>query len=66
MHADTHADIHLALHADRSAELRRAASEFRTERPRLRARIGWTLVKVGLRLARNGPTATCARPFRTA
>ncbi len=66
MHTDMHADIHLALHADRAAELRREAREFRLPRTRLRTRIGWTMVEVGLRLARSGPTTTCAQTFRTA
>ncbi|MFD3971974.1 hypothetical protein [Streptomyces cyaneofuscatus] len=66
MHADPHADIHLALHATRVAELRHEASEFRLPRTRLRTRIGWTMVEIGLRLARSGPTTNRARPFRTA
>lgn len=66
MHADMHADIHLALHAGRAAELRREAGEFRLPRTRLRTRVGWTMVEVGLRPARSGPTTTCAQTFRTA
>ncbi|WP_262505194.1 hypothetical protein [Streptomyces sp. TRM68367] len=47
---------HLALHHIRAAELRAAAAAYRRtaeiRRPReLRARLGWTLVEVGLRLA---------------
>lgn len=60
-----HADIHLTLHADRAAELRREAGDFRLPRTRLRTRIGWTMVEVGLRLA-QGSTATGAHTFRTA
>ncbi|MFJ9635786.1 hypothetical protein [Streptomyces sp. NPDC101178] len=66
MHADTHADIHLTLHADRAAELQHEAREFRLPRVRLRTRIGWTMVEVGLRMARSGPPTPRARPFRTA
>ncbi|MET9927745.1 MULTISPECIES: hypothetical protein [unclassified Streptomyces] len=61
-----HADIHLALHATRTAELRYEAREFSLPRPSLRTRIGWTMVEIGLRLARSGPTTAGARPFRTA
>ncbi|MGW8765572.1 hypothetical protein ACWGN5_24030 [Streptomyces sp. NPDC055815] len=53
-----HADIHLQLHALTAAELRREAAALRpsaTPRapvlPALRARLGWTLVEWGLRLA---------------
>ncbi|AYA18442.1 hypothetical protein DCW30_06605 [Streptomyces alfalfae] len=44
-----HPDIHLLLHHARSAELRGAAP-LRTRRPRLRTRLGWAMVEVGLRL----------------
>ncbi|QWB25271.1 MULTISPECIES: hypothetical protein [Streptomyces] len=48
-------DIHLALHHTRAAELRAEAGAPRPLRTRqahrLRARLGWTLVEVGLRLA---------------
>ncbi|GGP86217.1 hypothetical protein [Streptomyces griseomycini] len=54
-----HPEIHLALHHSRAVGLRaeadahRLAAAARTpRRPRLlRARLGWTLVEVGLRLA---------------
>ncbi|WP_430479402.1 hypothetical protein ACQZM9_22715 [Streptomyces sp. P11-1] len=61
-----HADIHLTLHTDRAAELRREAREFRPPRTGLRTRIGWTMIEVGLRLARSGPATACAQTFRTA
>ncbi|GAB7062760.1 hypothetical protein [Streptomyces mexicanus] len=61
-----HPEIHLALHRTRAAELRAAADAHRLAAdapaagPRragdLRARLGWTLVEVGLRLA-TGPAA---------
>ncbi|MFE3603063.1 hypothetical protein [Streptomyces sp. NPDC059142] len=63
-----HTDVHLTLHALRSAELRREAAGFRmatasreTTRPRrartdLRTRLGWSLVELGLRLV-NRPAA---------
>jgi hypothetical protein len=51
-----HPDTHLALHHTRAAELRAEADAYRlataARRPNeLRARLGWTLVEVGLRLA---------------
>jgi len=51
-----HPDTHLQLHHLRAAELRAQADTHRlaTEAKRpseLRARLGWTLVEVGLRLA---------------
>ncbi|MEV5934669.1 hypothetical protein AB0L56_18490 [Streptomyces sp. NPDC052079] len=51
-----HPEIHLALHHARAAELRADADAYRLAasamRPRLlRARVGWTLVDLGLRLA---------------
>ncbi|WP_369144490.1 hypothetical protein [Streptomyces sp. R44] len=53
-----HADIHLQLHALTAAELRREAAAVRpSATPRvpalrtLRARLGWTLVEWGLRMA---------------
>ncbi|RMB83719.1 hypothetical protein [Streptomyces shenzhenensis] len=51
-----HPETHLALHRARAADLRAAADAHRlaatARRPRhLRARLGWTLVEVGLRLA---------------
>jgi hypothetical protein len=59
-----HPDIHLALHHARATELRAEAGAqgpVRT-RPihRLRARLGWTLVEVGLRLATRPGTAATA------
>ncbi|MBD3005716.1 hypothetical protein [Streptomyces sp. 5-10] len=50
-------DIHLWLHHIRAERLRDEAREASRPRPRpararaLRARVGWTLVEVGLRLA---------------
>ncbi|MGW0866812.1 hypothetical protein [Streptomyces sp. NPDC002611] len=50
-----HPDIHLALHHTRAAELRAEAGAPGPVRARqahhLRARLGWILVEVGLRLA---------------
>ncbi|MGA6172851.1 hypothetical protein ACPEIF_21715 [Streptomyces sp. NPDC012600] len=60
------ADIHMLLHADRSAELRRKARSFTPPRTALRTRVGWTMVELGLRLARSGPAAAGAHTFRTA
>lgn len=50
-----HPDTHLQLHRIRSAELRLQADHFRldhqrTPRKDLRARLGWTMVELGLRL----------------
>ncbi|GHH89711.1 hypothetical protein [Streptomyces capitiformicae] len=57
-----HPETHLALHHTRAAELRGEADAYRlatTARHRrglrLRARLGWTLVEVGLRLAASRP-----------
>ncbi|MFI6375838.1 hypothetical protein [Streptomyces sp. NPDC050546] len=54
-----HPDIHLALHHARAAELRAEAGAPRPVRARqghrLRTRLGWTLVEVGLRLATRTP-----------
>ncbi|MBO1337517.1 hypothetical protein [Streptomyces sp. VRA16 Mangrove soil] len=56
---------HLALHHTRAAELRaeadadRRAAEIRPRKD-VRARIGWTLVEVGLRLASAPRTAAVA------
>jgi hypothetical protein len=60
-----HPEIHLALHHARGAELRAAAVSHRLaaqgRRPRnLRARLGWTLVEVGLRLATAAPRPAAA------
>ncbi|MGY3201571.1 hypothetical protein [Streptomyces sp. TE5632] len=51
-----HSETHLALHRTRDTELRAQAEAYRRAasvgRPRaLRARLGWTLVELGLRLA---------------
>ncbi|WP_046733432.1 hypothetical protein [Streptomyces humi] len=57
-----HPETHLALHHTRTAELHaeaethRLAREAKPERE-LRARIGWTLVEIGLRLATPVPTS---------
>ncbi|MEU6481465.1 hypothetical protein ABZ858_32255 [Streptomyces sp. NPDC047017] len=56
-----HPETHLALHRARARELRSAADTHRlaADTPRapreLRARLGWTLVEVGLRLATTAP-----------
>ncbi|KPI17323.1 hypothetical protein OK074_8162 [Actinobacteria bacterium OK074] len=55
-----HPETHLALHHARAAELRAQADAYRltagTRRSyRLRTRLGWTLVEVGLRLAATAP-----------
>jgi hypothetical protein len=57
-----HPELHLALHRTRAAELRAEADAYRlaaeVRRPQgLRTRLGWTLVKVGLRLAAVPRTA---------
>ncbi|MFE0700454.1 hypothetical protein [Streptomyces sp. NPDC058872] len=52
-----HADIHLQLHALAAAELRLKAGAPRPQSPSpsltsaLRARLGWGLVELGLRMA---------------
>ncbi|MEE1752274.1 hypothetical protein [Streptomyces sp. SP18CS02] len=46
-----HPDVHLMLHALRAADLRDAAPPRPARRRLLRARLGWTLVEMGLRLA---------------
>nr|WP_078594931.1 hypothetical protein [Streptomyces sp. NRRL S-920] len=57
-----HPDIHLRLHHDRAADLRRAAPP-RRRRPRLRTQLGWTLVELGLRLvSSSGPRRPCSAP----
>ncbi|MFJ4278789.1 hypothetical protein [Streptomyces massasporeus] len=51
-----HPDIHLALHHARAAELRAETEPRPAPRHGLRARLGWTLIEVGLKLAaRPGP-----------
>ncbi|MCX4909005.1 hypothetical protein [Streptomyces sp. NBC_00878] len=61
-----HPETHLALHHIRAAELRAEADAYRlaaaARRPRdLRARLGWTLVEVGLRLTAPPKTAAAVR-----
>ncbi|MEU9134446.1 hypothetical protein AB0D33_00495 [Streptomyces sp. NPDC048404] len=51
-----HPETHLQLQHVRAADLRAEADAYRLtagtrNTPRLRARVGWTLVEVGLRLA---------------
>ncbi|GGW77546.1 hypothetical protein [Streptomyces lomondensis] len=46
-----HPDIHLALHHARAAELRAETGPCPARRQDLRARLGWTLIEVGLKLA---------------
>ncbi|MFF9483720.1 hypothetical protein [Streptomyces sp. NPDC014676] len=51
-----HPETHLVLHRAHAAELRAETDAYRlaapAERPRrLRTRLGWTLVDIGLRLA---------------
>jgi hypothetical protein len=51
-----HPDIHLALYHARAAELRAETEPRPAPRHDLRARLGWTLIEVGLKLAtRPGP-----------
>ncbi|MEU6169271.1 hypothetical protein [Streptomyces tanashiensis] len=49
-----HADIHLQLHALTASELRHEAAAVRppaaAPAPALRARLGWRLVELGLRM----------------
>lgn len=60
-----HSDIHILLHTYRAAELQREAAEFTpAPRPRLRQRMGWTMIELGLRLAQSRPHP--ARAARTA
>jgi hypothetical protein len=61
-----HPEIRLALYHVRAAELRAEADAYRlaaaARRPRdFRARLGWTLVEVGLRLAAT-PKAAAVNP----
>ncbi|MER0446038.1 hypothetical protein ABR738_15965 [Streptomyces sp. Edi4] len=46
-----HSDTHLLLHHLRAAELTTRAAATVPGEHRLRARVGWLLVEVGLRLA---------------
>jgi hypothetical protein len=63
-------DIHLRLHRIRAERLRREALRTRPPRSsrslprrrRLRSRLGWTLVEVGLRLATPRPAASGPGP----
>ncbi|MFC8965602.1 hypothetical protein [Streptomyces sp. NPDC057094] len=59
-----HPDTQLQLHHLRAAELQAEADTYRLTaeaRPhRLRTRVGWTLVEVGLRLASAPRTAAAA------
>ncbi|MFB7243332.1 hypothetical protein CW362_34545 [Streptomyces populi] len=60
-----HPETHLQLQHVHAADLRAEADAYRltTEAgstPRLRARVGWTLVEVGLRLASAPRTAVAA------
>lgn len=51
-------DVHLQLHALRATELRADAAAYRRPtRPWLRARLGWLLVELGLRLVNRPPRA---------
>ncbi|WP_381798099.1 hypothetical protein [Streptomyces niveus] len=56
-------DVHLHLHSLRAAELRAeaAAHRHRAVRPGARARLGWLLVELGLRLV-NRPSRPRIRP----
>ncbi|MFI7327668.1 hypothetical protein ACIBQ3_23905 [Streptomyces rubiginosohelvolus] len=56
-----HADVHHLLHAAEAVELHSKAGEFRLPRASLRARIGWTLVEVGLRLTAQGRDTAATR-----
>ncbi|MDX3233652.1 hypothetical protein [Streptomyces sp. ME19-01-6] len=61
-------DIHLRLHRIRAERLRREALRARSPRRprparrRLRTRLGWTLVEVGLRLTTPRPAASGPGP----
>ncbi|WP_405390504.1 hypothetical protein OG596_23245 [Streptomyces sp. NBC_01102] len=55
-----HSDVHLLLHTCRAAELHRDAAGFTPVRPGLRHRMGWTMIELGLRLARSAPPPACA------
>jgi hypothetical protein len=58
-----HPEIHLTLHHMRAAELHVEARHRATPaQPRqdIRARLGWTLVEVGLRLATPRPALTAS------
>ncbi|MEV0688653.1 hypothetical protein [Streptomyces sp. NPDC050388] len=60
-----HSETHLALHHIRDTELRAQAEAYRLAAPvghsrALRARLGWTLVEFGLRLADAPRTAVAA------
>ncbi|MFI6694952.1 hypothetical protein ACIBLA_24955 [Streptomyces sp. NPDC050433] len=53
-------DVHLQLHAIRATELRTEAAAYRPLAPRLRPRLGWLLVELGLRLIeRTTPPRVC-------
>ncbi|MFD5898386.1 MULTISPECIES: hypothetical protein [unclassified Streptomyces] len=58
-------DVHLHLHSLRAAELRAEAAAYRhravRREARARARLGWLLVELGLRLV-NGPSRPRVRP----
>ncbi|WP_223774880.1 hypothetical protein [Streptomyces sp. 135] len=57
-----HPDVHLMLHHARAEELRREAPA-RDSRARLGARLGWTLVELGLRLvSSSGPSRPSPGP----
>ncbi|MEU4084322.1 hypothetical protein ACWD4F_03385 [Streptomyces aureus] len=60
-----HPETHLQLQHVRAADLRAEADAYRltteaADTRRLRARLGWTLVEVGLRLASAPRTAVAA------
>lgn len=61
-----HPDIHLQLHTFRSAELHHEAAAIRPVRKDLKARLGWTLVELGLRLAQSRPAPAAVHAPRTA
>ncbi|MER5882858.1 hypothetical protein ABT160_03425 [Streptomyces sp. NPDC001941] len=49
-----HSDVFLYVHEYRAADLRAEATAITAPgRPALRARLGWTLVELGLRLVRE-------------
>ncbi|MEV6265002.1 hypothetical protein AB0M42_30220 [Streptomyces sp. NPDC051784] len=51
-----HSDIHLIIHLYRADELRSHTPEFPMRgRAALRQRLGWTMIELGLRLARPAP-----------
>ncbi|MET9554915.1 hypothetical protein [Streptomyces sp. NPDC006645] len=57
-------DVHLQLHSIRATELRAEAADHhpRPHAQRLRPRLGWLLVELGLHLVEPPPRAARIRP----